>query len=67
MTDQLREALAALKEAGVQRAALKMEGLELSVEFQLEFPDVPVGDPPTPGGWKAPPRLDDPFEPEPVK
>lgn len=67
MTDQLREALAALKEAGVQRAALKMEGLELSVEFQLVLPDIPVGDVPVPGGWKAPARLDDPFDPEPVK
>lgn len=59
----LREALAALKEAGVQRAALKLADLELSVEFPIELPVLPpAGDAPRPGGWKGPQAIDMPFE-----
>lgn len=59
---ELREALAALKDAKVLRAQLKTQNLELSVEFQVDLPVVPeMGSAPTPGGWKSPVSLDDPF------
>lgn len=64
----LRAALAALREAGVQRAQLKLDVLELSVEFPVVLPDMPmVGAEPTPGGWKTPISLDDPFLIDPTK
>lgn len=59
----LREALAALKDAGAQRAQVKTPELELSVEFPIELPaQVTEGDTPTPGGWKIPHSLDNPFD-----
>jgi hypothetical protein len=57
----LAEALATLKDANVLRAALKVEGLELSVEFQRELPAFELPAPPAPvraGGWKGPQDLD---------
>lgn len=59
----LRETLAALKDAGVQRAQVKLPDVELSVEFPIELPaPVVEGSAPTPGGWKIPHSLDNPFD-----
>ncbi len=58
----LPEALQILKDAKVLRAALKVEGLELSVEFERELPaiELPAIDRTTvtPGAWKGPQDLD---------
>lgn len=64
----LVEALKALKDAGVMSGALKTEGLELSVQFWAEIPkaDPAPGDAPSPGGWKTPQNLDEPFEDDPL-
>lgn len=61
--DLLRAALAALKDAGVARGQVKLpDGLELSIEFAPELPPLePQGEMPTPGGWKTPLTLDEPF------
>lgn len=62
-TELLRATLAALKEAGVLRASVKHEGLELAVEFAPELPVVPeMGQAPKPGGWKTLEALDQPFD-----
>lgn len=61
----LAEALATLKDAKVLRAALKVEGLELSVEFAHELPALvlpAVSAPPAPGGWKGPQDLDSGYQ-----
>lgn len=63
-TDLLREALAVLKDAGVQRAQVKLPDLELSVEFTIELPPPVLGTAPLPGEWKTL-RLDEPTELDP--
>lgn len=72
MTDSvelLRTALAALKDAGVLRAQVTFpDEMTLSVEFPVDMSalmEVPAGLPPSPGAWKGPSALDQPFEDEP--
>lgn len=55
--------LEVLKRHGVASARLIVDGGEVSVMFDVS--PVPVGDPPQPGGWKSPIRLDDPAQLEP--
>lgn len=70
MTDSvelLRATLAALKEAGVLRAQIRMpEDLSVNVEFPVDLSGleavVAAGAPPVPGGWKGPSDLDAPFQ-----